>query len=390
MLDRQLRAACDLYNAALEHRRWLWRDRGSFVSYRDQSAELRALRDEGLLPASANFWSQQEVLRRLDRAFAAFFRRLRVGERSGYPRFKSCQRFSTLCFSFTGNAGGVKITDDGRLRLQGVGSVKLKWHRPIPREAMPRQVRVIRKRGGRDGSRYYACFQVLLLDRASGQHPGPMVGLDMGIRSFARLSTGEGIDGPRAGRDAASKLRRLSRAYSRTCHGSTRRAKAAARLARHREREANRRRDAAHKAARDLAGRFSLFAVEDLNLKGMLRSAKGTAQKPGRRVAAKTALNREIADQGWRQFLMMLAYKAEDAGGRVVAVNPNGSSQTCGECAVRDPRSRTGRIFTCVACGHTEDADTNAARVLLTRAVAEFEGPGRGLQAPTPALAGVA
>ena len=156
------------------------------------------------------------------------------------------------------------------------------------------------------------------------------------------------------------------------------------------EHQANRRRDAAHKVSRTLAERFSLIAVENLNLRAMVRSARGTLTAPGTNVAAKSALNREIADQGWGQFLTMLAYKAEEAGGRVIKVDPRGSSQTCSECGERDRRSRKGAVFRCVACGHGADADTNAARVLLQRALAVLEGPGRGLQAQTDAKVSVA
>jgi putative transposase len=127
-----------------------------------------------------------------------------------------------------------------------------------------------------------------------------------------------------------------------------------------------------------------------LNIKGMMHSAKGTVERPGTNVAAKRGLNREIADQGWAQFFSMLAYKAEEAGGRVVRVDPRGSSQTCSACLQRDAHNRRGAVFRCLACGHTDDADTNAARVLLARALAEHQGPGRGLQAQTDALASVA
>jgi putative transposase len=391
-LEAQLRFACDLYNAALEQRRDAWRRCAKSVHYYDQSAELTELRHHApdLLPVGGmNFWCQQEVLCRLDRAFSRFFRRVERGDRPGYPRFKGPGRFSTLAWSVAGNAGGVALTADGRLRLQGIGGVKVKWHRALPERGKLSQVRVTRRRGGQRGSRYYAAFQVELPDPEPRTHPGGAVGLDLGIRSFARLSTGEAVEGPRAGELGASKLRRLQRAYARTRRGSKRRAKAAARIARAREREANRRRDAAHKAARSLAERFSLVAVESLNLTGMLRSAAGTAAEPGRGVAAKSVLSRKISDQGWAQFVQMLVYKAEEAGGRVIRVDPHGSSQTCGECQLRDRRSRRGALFRCVACGRTADADTNAARVLLSRALAGPEGPGRGLQSPTDALVSV-
>jgi putative transposase len=145
-----------------------------------------------------------------------------------------------------------------------------------------------------------------------------------------------------------------------------------------------------------LVARFALIAVEDLNLRGMVRSASGTVEVPGTKVAQKRGLNRAIHDQAWGSFLQMLAYKAEEAGGRVVKVDPRGTSETCTKCGRRDARSRKGARFCCVICGKRMDADTNAAQVVLARAVARIEqveqedqGPGRGLQAETPALARV-
>src|SRR3954452_17486748 len=316
-INAQLHSACALYNAALEQRREAWRCCRKSISYGDQSAELRSLRSAGLIDQEANFWSQQAILRQLDRAFASFLRRVRCGESPGYPRFKPPKRFRTLTWTMKGNAGGVGVTPNGRLRLQGIGCVKVKWHRPIPDGATLGEVKVTRCFGGRTAARYDVAFSVEVPDRTTRHPKCAAVGLDVGIRTFARLSTGEAVEGPRAGRRGRANLRRLSRAHARTRPGSRRRAKAAGRIARARERERNRRRDAAHKASRSIARRFALVAVEDLNLQGMLRSGPG-----------KSALNREIADQGWGQFLLMLAYKAEEAGGRVVCVNPRGSSQT--------------------------------------------------------------
>jgi putative transposase len=390
-IDRQLGAACDLYNAALEQRRWAWRTCGQSVGYGDQSAELRELREAGLVDREANFWSQQAVLRQLDRAFGAFFRRVRRGEKPGYPRFKSARRFSTLTWTRRGNAGGVAVTEQGRLRLQGIGCVKVKWHRELPADAVLGEVKLTRRAGGRHGFRYQVAFYAELPEpEQRREHGGGAVGIDLGIRSFARLSTGEQVQGPWAGRRDAGRLARLQRAHARTQRGSKRRAKAAARIARAREREGNRRRDQAHKASRALAQRFSVLAVEDLKVKAMLRSARGTVERPGTNVAAKRGLNRAIAEQGWGQFLSMLAYKAEEAGGRVIRVDPRGSSQTCSECGERDRRNRRDAVFRCLACGHTDDADINAAKVLLARALAENQGPGRGLQAQTEATASVA
>jgi len=173
-------------------------------------------------------------------------------------------------------------------------------------------------------------------------------------------------------RENARRTRRAARSVARKRRGSARRQRAAPHLARRREREANRRRDAAHKLSRNLVNRFAFIAHEDLRLANMLRSPRGMAKVPGRGVRAKAALNREIADQGWGMLFSMLAYKAEDAGGRVA-----GTSQSCARCGAEDPRSRTGALSCCAECGHQADADVNAAKVILQRALSIEAVPAR-------------
>ena len=393
-LEAQLRFACELYNAALEQRRDAYTRCGRSVGYHEQSAELTALRRERrelLPPDGMNFWCQQAVLRRLDHAFNAFFRRIACGEKPGYPRFRSARRFDTLIWTLKGNAGGVAITNQGRLRLQGVGAVKVKWHRSLPTHATLGEVRVTR-RGDRVRARFYVSIAVELGEPEPRPATGEAVGVDLGVRVFAALSTGELIEGPRAARANAKRVRRASRKLARCERGSRRRRKAASLLARHRERETNRRRDQAHKASRSLVERFDLIAHEDLQIKNMLRSAAGTLAEPGCGVRQKAGLNREIADQGWGTFLSLLAYKAEEAGRQVVKVHPANTSRTCSRCAHVDARSRTAERFCCVACGHRENADANAAKVILGRALAQTNTtrPGRGRQAPTAPVGAVA
>jgi putative transposase len=389
-LNAQLAACCDLYNAALEHRRTLWREHGVSVSYGDQSAELRALRAEGLLLADANFWCQQHTLRRLDRAFTAFFARLKTGEKAGYPRFKSKRRFDTLVWTLKGHAGGVAVKN-GRLALQGVGAVKVKWHRALPDDATLGEVKVTR---ASDGRRWHVSISVELADPDERQHPHPdaIVGIDLGVRDFAAFSTGERVAGPQASKRNAAATRRAARTVARRKHGSSRRRKAAVVLARHREREANRRRDHAHKLSCRIASQFALIGIEALKIANMLRSASGTLTEPGAGVAHKRGLNRSISDQGWSQFAEFVAYKAEEAGGQTIKVNPAHTSQTCAQCGRVDPSSRRGKWFRCTRCGHTADADVNAAQAILARALAQagLHRPGCGRQAQTPALADVA
>lgn len=342
-LEGQLAFACDLFNAALQQRRDAWRDHGKSVRRKDQQRELTALRREAGLPGM-NQGAQEMVLQRLDLAFDAFFRRLRQGEAPGFPRFKPKQRFNTLAWR---NAkGGAAIASD-RLRIQGVGHIKVKWHRDLPGEV--RQTRITRRNG-----RWYVAFTVRMEKPEPLPPTGEQIGVDLGVRQFATLSTGEVVEGPRPGHKAAPTIRRAQRKVARRKRGSNRRRKAVATLARRREQEANRRLDAAHKAAHSLVERFDLIAVEDLQVANMVRGSRG--------------LNREITDQGWSNFLKCLDEKAESAGRQVTRVNPRNTSRTCHECSAVDPASRSGPSFTCTTCGHEADADVNAARNILALA----------------------
>jgi putative transposase len=342
-LETQLAFACDLYNSALEQRRDLWKRHRQSISTYAQQRQFTEVRQDGGSPPGMNAGCQQEVLAQLGDSFDAFFRRVRSGETAGYPRFKAAARFSTL--TWRKGKGGAYLAKD-RLRIQGVGDIKVKWHRDLP--GRPKQTKISRRNG-----RWYVGFTVEV--EAQLLPPtGQSIGIDLGVRQFATLSDGSHIDGPRPGRVAAPTIRRAQRKVARRQRGSHRRRKAVGELARRREREANRRRDAAHKAAKALVDRFDLVAVEDLRPSNMVRTSRGLA--------------REINDQGWAQFLRCLDEKAESAARKVVRVDPKYTSQRCHECGTVDRDSRHGPRFDCTACGHSADADVNAARNILARA----------------------
>jgi putative transposase len=354
-LDEQRAFACQLYNAALEQRRDARRRRSKRLTLADQQRDLTELRAAGMTPVNMNCWTQQHVLRRLDLAFAAFFRRCKAGAKEpGFPRFRSNHRYDSLTWSFAGHAAGCAIRD-GRLRLQGIGAVKVKWHRTIPEDTILRTVTAVRS-----GERWYACFSLTVPQPAGESCALPAIGIDVGITTFAALSNGEMITGPRAGRVAQRKLRVAQRRLSRRKRGSHRRVKARRQVARAHERIANVRHDHAHKTARDLVSRFGLIAAEDLNVQGL----------------ASGMLARDVNDQGWGRFLTILESKAAEAGSLAVKVNARGTSQNCSACDGHVPKALSVRWHSC-ACGYAADRDVNAARNILNR------GLGLSPQAPT-------
>src|SRR3989442_744708 len=203
-LEAQLGFACDLYNAALEQRRYAFRA-GQRVGYVSQCRELTALRAAGDGPAQMSCSAMRSPLRRLERAYQAFFRRVKAGEKPGYPRFRSRRRYDSLTWD---SAWSIR---EGRLALQGIGHVKVKWHRELPASAKVCTVTVRRVVG-----RWYACFA---LDLPVSVRPDRTlrlaVGVDLGVQNFAALSTGELILGPRAYRAASRWLRVAQRRVSR-------------------------------------------------------------------------------------------------------------------------------------------------------------------------------
>jgi putative transposase len=337
-LEAQLGFACDLYNAALEQRRYAWR-KGRRVGYVTQCRDLTELRAAGDGPPQMSCSAMRSPLRRLERAYQAFFRRVKAGEKPGYPRFRSRRRYDSLTWD---SAWSIR---DRRLALQGIGHVRVNWHRELPASGKVCTVTVRRVVG-----HWYACFALALeMPAASNRALMPAVGVDLGVKNFAALSTGQLIAGPRAYRAASRRLRAAQRRVSRRVKGSRRRQKAGLLLARLHERIGNLRRNHAHELSRRLVSNFGLIAVEDLNVQGLTRGF----------------LAKDINDQGWAEFLRLLGYKAEDAGIQVVKVPPGGSSRACSGCGTSVPKPLSERTHCCPTCGLVVDRDVNAARNIL-------------------------
>ena len=352
-LDKILEQHRRLYNLALGDRRDVYEAEERSVSYGEQSRRFKESRK--VLPnfAPLNFSSAQATLRRLDKAFKAFFRRVEMGDAPGYPRFKPEGRFRTVEFPSYGD--GCRLKDSGRLYLQHVGHIKVKLHRPI--EGAIKTVSVKRSLG-----KWYVIFSCDLGDAPEATGQGPAVGFDLGLKSFLVTSTGQSVEPPRYYCKAQAKLRRAQRTLARRKKGSARRRKARNHAARLHEKTANQRRDFHHKEARKLVNAHGLIAHEALNIKGI----------------ARTRLAKSAHDAGWASFLNILGYKAESAGVRVVAVDPRNTTQACSACGQLPEVKKTlsDRMHVC-PCGYTADRDLNAALNIL------HLGLGRSLQAPT-------
>jgi putative transposase len=241
----------------------------------------------------------------------------------------------------------------GEVLVPKAGWVRFRWSRPVCGDA--KSFRVTRDRAGR----WHVAFAVIP-DPVDGPGTGETVGIDRGVKVSAALSTGELLTVPALTAREASRLRRLQRRLARARRGSNRRGKVKTAIARLKAREAGRRKDWAEKVSTGIARRFDVIRVEDLSIKGMTRSAKGTVEEPGRNVAAKAGLNRQISKSGWGLLVRRLEQKAP---GRVEKAPPAYTSQRCSACGHVDPKSRESQAdFRCTACGFACNADVNAAR----------------------------
>ncbi|MFB6556561.1 RNA-guided endonuclease InsQ/TnpB family protein [Streptomyces sp. NPDC056405] len=376
-LTDMLRDHCSLYNGALQERRDAYRHASkTAVRYGGQSAQLKEIR--AFDPEQQGRWSfssQQATLRRLDKAFQAFFKRVKAGQTSGYPRFKGVGHFDTVVFPKDGDGCRWDSTPDDRptrVRLQGVGHVRVHQHRPV-------QGRVRTVSVKREGNRWYV---VLACDNVPAEElppTGGTVGIDMGVAHFLTTSDGEHVANPRFLKAMAEELAEAQRhlaTFPRRTRQRTKRHRAAARkVARLHGKIRRQRLDFHHKTARTLIADHDVIAHERLNTVGMTKSPapKANPEQPGgflpNGAAAKAGLNRSILDAGWAQFLGILADKAESAGRLVVPVDARNTSRTCPECGHGAKENRvTQANFACVRCGFAANADHVGATNVLNRA----------------------
>ena len=359
-----------LYNEALSQRKRFYASHKRTITYKEQSAQLTRDRKVNPYLAGVNFSSCQRTLKRLDRAMQAFFRRLKSGEKPGYPRFRGHGRFDSVEFTI---GDGAKLTKDNKARFMGVGDVKIKMHRPILGEVKTARFK-------KEAYGWYVVFSCVLPPMRGASHglpdfegeasTHPTVGIYLGLKSFLVDSNGEEVKPPKLYRKAQKKLKRFQRSVSRKKRGGSNRRKSVKYLAKFSQHVANQRRDFHHKVALDLIRKYGKIAHEDLNIKGMVRSLN----------LANTLVPWVPGHEaGWSGFIAILSHKAESAGVEVVAVNPRHTTQTCSNCGCLPVVSLTlkDRLYNCLHCGFTLDRDFNAAINIRNRAFCSNQNTAR-------------
>jgi len=344
LLLQQLDLCRSLYNMLLEQKQY--QRIGQFEQMR-QLTELKQVFPEY---KNAHAHMLQNVVKRLDKAFQGFFRRIKAGVKAGYPRFKSKDRFNSLNFS-----DGCKL-EGNQLSVSKVGNIKVRLSRKLPADAAVKTCSIKRTVNG--------WFATLTFESLSVPLPvsTKKIGVDVGITQFAALSNGKFISNPRFYQNAQAELRRAQRRVARRANKkSNRRRKAVVLLQKVHARIANRRMNFLHKESTKLVRKYGTIVVEALNVSGMSR---------GR-------LAKQILDCSWSEFFRMLSYKAENAGRIKPEEPPQYTSQKCAECGFvhRDNRKSQAE-FECLSCGHKDNADTNGARNILANYLARTEPSG--------------
>ena len=344
LLDKVLEIHRTIYNDAMTERREAWRRCKISINYYTQADQLKEIRKFDADAAWCNYSSLQQTLRRLDKSFQGFFLRIKAKQKAGYPRYKGKGWFKSIRYVYN---DGLRLKD-GRLYVQNIGMIRIFQHRPIPDEAKLKGAILKRDKLGH----WFVVFQLEFPDKEFPISDKPSVGIDMGLETFAALSTGRLVENPRWFRMAEKKLATLQKRRARTQKGSRANQELLRQIQKLWQEITSQRRDFHHKLSAELVEQFGIIAVEDLNIKGLARSH----------------VSKSIGDAGWGLFLDMLTYKAERAGGLCLKVNPSGTSQYCSGCGCRVEKSLSVRVHNCPHCGLILNRDVNAARNILNRA----------------------
>ncbi len=352
LMPGQLDIARELYNACLEERRAAYKMAGTSLTYYDQANQLKEIRLLRPDVAAVNFSMLQATCRRAHRSFETFYRRRKGGLKGGFPRFKGYHRFDSI--TFPSYRDGCKLVGNW-LTLQGIGSLKVKLHRPVLGTIKTVTLK-------REGAKWFVVFscecEAVVLEQT-----GCSVGIDMGLTDFLTTDTGDTVANPRPLKTVLGKLRTAQRKLARCKRGSMRRRTQRLRVASLHRKVAHTRTDFHHKTAHALVQANDTIVHEDLQVANMVKNH---------------TLARSISDAAWSAFIATLTAKAEGAGRTVIAVNPRGTSQTC-LCGASVPKTLSDRWHDCPDCGLSLPRDQVSA--MLIRRL------GQSRQAPTQRIA---
>lgn len=343
-----------LYNQCLEQRILAFEELGETLSMEDQHAMLTLMKEERLSLNLVHSQVLQNVIRRLDLAFEAFFRRCKTGETPGFPRFRGYHRYQSFCYPQSGFS-----LENETLKLSKVGRIRVILHRPI--EGKIKTCTISKNAVGE----WYVSFSCEV-DAKKLPEKATSVGIDVGIESFATLSDGKIIPNPRFLKKSAKNLTKIQRKKDKAEKGTPARKRYAKALAKVHNRIKNQREDFCHKAAKKIVEEYQVICIEDLNITQMVEGS---------------SLAKNILDVSWNRFRQFLIYKAEEAGRQVGLVDPAYTTQTCSQCGIRNKKKLSDRQHVCEQCGYEAHRDFNASLNILALGL-----EGQGISPRSPRL----
>ena len=340
-----------LYNNSLAERKDAWQTHQQSVTYYEQATKLQVAKQTNPFLKVVHSQVLQDALRRLDKNFNNFFKRIKNGENAGYPRFKGKYRYDSFTYPQSGFA-----LEKKKLRLSKIGSITIKLHRPIPAEGVIKTCTI-----KRDVDHWYACFAVELPDPdpRSQREIKKAVGVDVGLKSLLTLNNGATIDNPRWLRKSEKKVAKMQRRKDRKKKkGSNNRNKQNRKVAQVHRKIRHQRKDFHHKLSRKLVDSYDLIVYENLRITNLVKNPH---------------LAKSISDAGWGQLMCFTEYKAAEAGTLVEYVSAYNTSQLCSRCGKLVPKTLATRIHSCPYCGLDLTRDHNSAITILSRSTYYLE-----------------
>lgn len=381
-LENQFSMCRYLYNWNLEERINAYKNHGKTISYNQQQNALPELKQK--LPWFKSVHSQvlQDVLRRLDRAYDAFFRRVKQGDKvPGFPKFKKHGTWNSITYPQY-----QKFPVIDYIKVPKIGDIKIRYHRDIPNNAKIKTLTI-----SKEAEKWFACFSFegIISNEPKQEIYSRSLGIDMGLIDFWYDSDGFSVPAPRHLRQSEKKLKKLQHKLSmaKTKQDWSRYQKLKKALTKCHYRVKCQRNDFLHKTVNDLLFKADLIVFEDLKIENMKRRPKpkqdenGTFLPNGAKV--KAGLNKSISDAGWGKFLSILKYKARNLGKKLIAVKPYYTSQKCSGCGKIVKKALSVRTHNCPYCGLVLNRDHNAAINILTLGL---QGQGIAQEAPTIAI----
>lgn len=338
ILEAQLGECRWLYNELLDQRINAYEELDCSLSKYQQLMFLPLLKTERAILDQVHSQVLQNVVDRLDKAFQAFFRRCKAGEKPGFPRFRGIHRYNSICYPQSGFSLIGK-----ELKLSKIGRVRVKMHRPIEGEI---KTCTLRRNASGEWDVSLSC-EVKIKAKAPREEA---VGIDVGLEKFATLSNGQEIANPRFFKHGEKALAKGQRKLAKLKIGTPERRKQGKVVAKIHQKIGNQRKDFCHKESTKIINQYQYICIEDLNVRKMIEGS---------------FFAKSITDASWNQFRQFLTYKAAEAGRKLGLVNPAYTTQECSKCKHREEKKLSERMHCCSQCGYTTTRDLNAAQNIL-------------------------